>query len=70
MNSTFYFPKKHPLKKEIRYRRLKLWQLRNLTGVSESKLSRYLNGVDPMPFQLEQRLERILRLLNDSNKNN
>ena len=63
MSPKFYFPRQHPLKKEIRRRKLKLWHLRNLTGVSESKLSRYLNGIDPMPVKLEQRIERIIKLL-------
>ncbi len=62
MSSKFYFPRQHPLKTEIRWRKLKLWHLRNLTGVSESKLSRYLNGVDQMPLWLEERLIRILKI--------
>ena len=65
MCSDFYFPNQHPLKDEIRQRRIKLWQLRNLTGISESKLSRYLNGVERMPVVVEQRLRRILKILFD-----
>jgi len=65
MHSTFYFPNEHPLKKEIREGRIKLWHLRNLTGVSESKLSRHLNGIDPMPIKLEQHIKRILKLIDN-----
>lgn len=58
-----HFPNQHPLKKEFRRRRIKLWQLRNWTGVSESNLSRYLNRIDPMPGNVERRLEEIVKVL-------
>lgn len=57
-----YFPNQHPLKRIFRRRRIKLWQLRDWTGVSESYLSRYLNGVEPMPGNVERRLENIAKL--------
>ncbi len=63
MCPAYYFPNQHPLKKEIRERRIKLWHLRNLTGVSESKLSRYLNGVEVMPPRLVERIERFLKII-------
>lgn len=52
----------HPLKDRIQRRGLALWQLRELIGgsPSEGKLSRYLNGVDRMPVDLEERLNRLL----------
>lgn len=65
MSSTFNFQKEHPLKKKIRERKIKLWHLRDMTGVSESKLSRYLNKVDPIPVWLEQGLERIIKLYDE-----
>ena len=39
----------HPLKEVFRKRKIHLWHLRNFTGVSEPKLSRYLNNIDRMP---------------------
>ena len=60
-----YHPKEHPLKKEKEERKIKLWQLRDVTGVSESKLSRYLNGIEPMPESLEKRIQRFLKLFDE-----
>lgn len=54
----------HPLKKEFRKRKIPLWCLRNVTGVSEPKLSRYLNNIDRMPIDLEMELQRLLDILN------
>ena len=50
----------HPFKKPFRRGKIRLWELRNYTGVSESKLSRYLNGIDPMPGWLERELGILL----------
>jgi len=62
MGTALYFPNQHPLKKEIHERRIKLWHLRHFTGVSESKLSRCLNGVEVMPRRLEERIKQFLRI--------
>lgn len=52
----------HPLYLQIKEKGLRQWQLRKLLGGSptESKLSRMLNGIDPMPESLEQRIKSIL----------
>jgi len=63
MRSKYNFPNQHPLKDEIRQRRIKLWQLRDLTGISESKMSRYLNGVEPMPERVERLIIRCIKVL-------
>ena len=64
MCAKLHFPNQHYLKAEFRKRKIRLWQLRDLTGVSECRLSRYLNGIDPMPAELEQQLWKILESLN------
>ncbi len=46
----------HPLKEELRQRKIRLWMISKKYNVPESKLSRYLNGIDPMPLWLEQLL--------------
>jgi len=61
MRRKLHFPNQHPLKKEIRERQIRLWQLRDHTGASEPKLSRYLNGIDPMPEDLERRIKELLK---------
>jgi hypothetical protein len=53
-------PEPHPLRQEIRKKRIRLWQLRRLTAVSEAKLSRILNGIDELPPCLEKRLRQII----------
>lgn len=60
--SGFYFA--HPLKEEFRKRKIPLWCLRNFTGVSEPKLSRYLNNIDRMPFDVEMRLQQMVDIMN------
>jgi len=62
MLSAFLAPFEHPIKREIRRRRIRLWMLRDYTGVNESKLSRYLNHREPMPFWLEQGIRKYLEL--------
>jgi len=57
----FAFP--HPLKEEFRKRKIPLWSLRNYTGVSEPKLSRYLNSIDNMPLDLQIMLYDFLKIL-------
>ena len=55
-------PQEHPLKNEIQRRRLKLWEVKSLCGgsPSEGALSRYLSGKQPMPKEVEQRLEQAI----------
>lgn len=55
-------PKSHPLKGEIRRLELAYWQVRSLLGgrPSEATLSRYLNGIESMPKDVEKKLEKIL----------
>ena len=52
----------HPLYAQVKEKGLRQWQLRKLLGGSpvESKLSRILNGIDPMPKPLEDRIKNIL----------
>lgn len=51
----------HPLKAELRRRKIRLWMVRNLTNLPEPQLSRYLNRIDPMPQWLEDFLWLIVR---------
>jgi len=57
-----HFPNAHPLKQRIHAMGFRLWELRDLTGVNEAKLSRCLNGVNPMPGRLEDDLGKLLDL--------
>ena len=50
----------HPLKKEVRKARLKLWELGRVTGVDEPRLSRMLNGISPMPEKVETGIRQLL----------
>ena len=52
----------HPLKRRIRTQRLALWQIKQLLGgaPSECLISRVLNGIEPMPGDVERRLTAIL----------
>ena len=54
--------RKHPLKEEVQNLGLCLWQLREMLGgsPSEAKLSRYFNGIDKLPSELEHRLRHII----------
>lgn len=36
----------------LKKNKMALWQLRDLTNIHESKLSRYLSGIDEMPLRL------------------
>ncbi len=58
----------HPLKEELRRRKIKLWTLRNITHIPESKLSRYLNGIDPMPGKLEQLLSVTIKMIDKDDR--
>lgn len=53
----------HPLKEELRRSKIRLWMLRNMTGISESQLSRYLNGIDVMPSWLGDKLCFLLDMM-------
>ena len=54
--------KPHPLKSSI-LKSYRLWQARKLLGgsPSEGKLCRFLNGIDPMPAELEASLQDLLK---------
>ncbi len=52
----------HPLKEELRQRKIRLWMVRDLSQIAESQLSRYLNGIDPMPRWLEQLLWQLVKI--------
>ena len=54
--------KSHPLKGEIRRLELAYWQVRSLLGgyPFEATLSRYLNGIDPMPKDVEEKLQQVV----------
>jgi hypothetical protein len=52
----------HPLKKEVQKRGITLWMLRDaLNGrPSEFKLSRMLNGIEPMPHIIESEIKECI----------
>jgi hypothetical protein len=51
----------HPLKKQIlKECELHYWQLSKMIGKSTSYLSQMLNGIRPMPPELEQKLQTIV----------
>ena len=54
--------KSHWLKGEIRRLELAYWQVRSLLGgyPSEATLSRYLNGIESMPREVEKRLQELV----------
>ena len=63
-------PKSHPLKIEIKKQDLRLWQIRKLLGgsPSEGQLSRYLNGIDKMPLNLEVRLNEVINEISNGRR--
>ena len=52
----------HPLKAQL-LKKLRLWQIRKMIGGSpdEGSLSRYLNGIRPMPAEVEEKLQGLAR---------
>lgn len=54
--------KPHQLKAAIQERGLTLWQIRAMLGgaPSEGKLSRLLNGIESMPVEIKDALQRIV----------
>jgi len=52
----------HPLKLKIRQRQIAYWQLRKALGgrPSEATICRMLNGIDPLPEEIEARIRDIL----------
>lgn len=53
-------PIEHPLKQKVRQARLRLYELAPVLGVSESKLSRTLSGIQEMPKDMEKTLKEVL----------
>ena len=53
----------HPLKKDVQERGIKLWQLKQMTGTRypEPRLSRFLNGIEPMPETFERQIMDVLK---------
>lgn len=53
---------KHPLFQEVRRHKIPLWKLRRMLGGSPSEctISRMLNGIDPMPADIESGIKRII----------
>jgi hypothetical protein len=70
LNKPLRYINANPLKEKFRKRKIPLWHLRNYTGIPESKLSRFFNGIDPMPAYLEEQLYELLFILDggDSEK--
>ena len=60
----------HHLKQELQTLGLSLWQIRELLGgqPSESKISRYLNGIDSLPPALESKLKRIISNIKEADE--
>ena len=58
-------PDPHPLKAVIRSNYITLWQLRNMLGnqkgIDAPKLSGLLNGVEPMPKDIEKQIQDIIK---------
>lgn len=57
---VFPKPTAHPLREEIRQRRIRLWELGKMVGYSPSSLSDWLNGVRAIPPHIEEKLSRII----------
>ena len=61
----FQQPNPHPLKTVVRSKYITLWQLTNMLGnqkgLDPPKLSRFLNGVEPMPKEIEKQIQDIIK---------
>ena len=55
----------HPLKKEIKKKSIRLWQVRHFieNRATEGQLSRMLNGIVPMPDDIETIIKRRIKQL-------
>lgn len=53
-------PEPHPYKEMLKKRKIRLWMIRKFCDVPESQLSRYLNGIDPMPPRLDDLIGSLL----------
>lgn len=52
----------HPFKSIFRKHNVRIWQIKKMMPdlPSEATISRLLRGVDPMPAEIEQQLQRII----------
>lgn len=50
----------HPLKAEITKSGLKIWQVAKAVNRSDSNVSRILNGIVPMPQEIESVIRKLL----------
>lgn len=58
------YPKPHPYKERLKQKGITLWMLRDMTGISEPQMSRYLNNIDSMPFIVQRKIFQFLETLN------
>ncbi len=65
MPRSLDLPMQHPLKKEIRARRIPLWMIRDFIGgrPSEFKISRMLNGIEMMPKEILDKITSYISLI-------
>jgi hypothetical protein len=50
----------HPFKEQIEKSGLRLWQVAKVVGRSDSNVSRMLNGIVPMPSEIEAKIRELL----------
>lgn len=65
MPRSLDLPMQHPLKKEIRARRIPLWMIRDFLGgrPSEFKISRMLNGIEVMPTDIRNEITNYISFI-------
>ncbi len=50
----------HPFKQMLKKRGIRMWQICQILGYQDSVLSRQLNGIRPMPEDVENLIRKIL----------
>ncbi len=60
-------PTAHPFKERLRKFNLSMWQLATICGVTRGYISQMLCGTSPMPIEIEQKLEDLLKQLEIEN---
>lgn len=64
---TLPVPTEHRLRNRLRRFNLSMWQLGEICGVSRGYISQMLCGTSPMPIEIEQKLEDLLKQLEVEN---
>lgn len=69
MNHTILnFFDEHPYKAQLDYHKIKQYDLARSIGISQSSLSKMLNGIEPMEERIEIEIQAILNHVKNSNK--